>query len=273
MNNLPENKSGAHVPIKIERVGHTPSSRSRAWLPFLVIVLLLVAGGAIWYVFFHTSPETALVGEAGGSLGNQAPPEVPAPSQHGPQVPLEREQADAREQDERKASFGLNQSLDVVVRSDESIVLNDNVVSMAELARELDRYRGQVSDQSLEGRDQLSAWGVYRVRPGDNLWNIHLALLTEYLAGHGVKLAPGADQPKPTGYSSGVGRILKFAEHMVGVYNVKTRRMSHNINLLEPGEKIVVFNLSEIFGQLKGINPQDLDGVMFDGRVLIFNKK
>ncbi len=47
-------------------------------------------------------------------------------------------------------------------------------------------------------------------------------------------------------------------------------QMSHNLDLLEPGEKVVVFNLSEIFAQLREIKPDQLEGVMYDGRVLIF---
>jgi hypothetical protein len=85
-----------------------------------------------------------------------------------------------------------------------------------------------------------------------------------------VKLATDADEPLPTGKSSGVGKILKFAEHMVGVYNLKTKSMSSNLDHLEAGRKVVVFNLSEIFSQLARINPRDLSGVMYDGRVLLF---
>jgi hypothetical protein len=60
---------------------------------------------------------------------------------------------------------------------------------------------------------------------------------------------------------------------MVGVYNLNTGVMSHNLNLLEPGDKVAVYNLSEIFAQLRAISPQDLSGLSYDGRVLIFPKK
>lgn len=80
----------------------------------------------------------------------------------------------------------------------------------------------------------------------------------------------GADKPTIKGYSSGVGKILKFAEHMVGVYNLQTESMSRNLDVLDSGHKVVVFNLSEIFRQLAQIDPHDLSGVMYDGRVLLF---
>jgi hypothetical protein len=70
-----------------------------------------------------------------------------------------------------------------------------------------------------------------------------------------------------------VGKILKFAENMVGVYNLKTGKMTTDLDVLEPGAKMVVFNLSEIFQQLAKIDPNHLSGVMYDGRVLLFPQR
>ncbi len=267
--------SGGDLPISAPAELFPPArSRSAWWLVALLFLLLLA--GAVWYFAYYSEGRLAPQGEVSGKVDQQNPPGLPVPSRHGPQIALSPNSPPAAlsEQDERKAAFGLRNSLDVVVRSDESIVVSDTVVPMAELERQLNRYRGQMSDQNLNpARDPISAWGAHLVRPGDNLWQIHLSLLREYMASRGVILPPGADQPKTSGYSSGVGKILKFAEHMVGVYNIKTGEMSHNLNLLEPGEKIVVFNLSEIFAQLSQINPKDLSGVMYDGRVLIFPKQ
>lgn len=263
------------LPITIDKQPPLPApkpARGR-WLLVIALLILLI-GGAGWYFWQQQSGANLAGQSAGGRTDLQTPPNLPAPSVHGQQVEVDGAAEISGEQEERKQAFGLEQSLDVVVRSDESIVINDTVVPMAEIKRQLDRFRGELSDQNVNpALEQISAWGVYLVRPGDNLWRIHLNLLREYLASQGVNIPPGADQPMPSGYSSGVGKVLKFAEHMVGVYNVKTGQMSHNLNLLEPGEKVVVFNLSEIFAQLKNINPKELDGVMYDGRVLIFPGK
>jgi hypothetical protein len=186
-------------------------------------------------------------------------------------VKLGPETARSELQAKRKKPYGLDKSLDVVVRSDERIQVGDKVISVEELQRKLVvEQRGEVLERPLEGKGRVSAWGVHLVRPGENLWDIHYRLLREYLKSRGVILPPDADQPNPQGYSSGVGKILKFAEHMVGVYNLKTGKMSSNLDLLEPGQKVVVFNLSEIFEQLSKIDPHDLSGVMYDGRVLLF---
>ncbi|MGD9124833.1 MAG: hypothetical protein PVG60_07060 [Desulfarculaceae bacterium] len=181
-----------------------------------------------------------------------------------------------QEQARRKKPYGLEKSLDAVVLSDESIKVGDKVVPMAEMERKLVvEQRGDVLEKPLDkkGKPEVSAWGVHVVRPKENLWGIHFRLLHEYMGTKGVELAADSDQPSPQGYSSGVGQVLKFAEHMVGVYNLKTRQMSKDLDHLEPGKKVVVYNLNEIFGQLAKIDPNDLTGVMYDGRVLLFPKK
>ncbi len=173
----------------------------------------------------------------------------------------------------RKKPYGIQKSLDVVVRSDEIIELAGVRIPVAELERQMVvEQRGEVLEKPLDRPAQISAWGVYLVRKGDHLWGVHFHLLSDYLNSKGVKLARHADRPLPNGRSSGVGKILKFAENMVGVYNIKTGAMDENLDLIEPGEKVVVYNLTEIFEQLSKIDPHDLSGIEYDGRVLFFPK-
>lgn len=182
----------------------------------------------------------------------------------------------AAEQARRKEPWGLDESLDAVVRTDESIKVGDQVVAVGELEKKMVvEQRGEVLDKPLgpDAERKVAAWGVHVVRPGENLWDIHYRLLREYMAARGVKLPEDADQPDPQGRSSGVGKILKFAENMVGVYNLKTGKMTTDLDVLEPGAKMVVFNLSEIFQQLAKIDPNHLSGVMYDGRVLLFPQR
>ena len=174
----------------------------------------------------------------------------------------------------RKQPYGLESSVDAVVRSDESIKLGDQTVPISELERKLVvEGRGALLDKPLGQNQPVTAWGVHAVRPGESLWKIHYALLADYLSHRGYIMPSHADQPTIQGLSSGVGKVLKFAEHMVGVYNLKTGHMSRDLDMLESGEKVVVFNLTEIFDQLAQIEPQDLKGVMYDGRVLLFPKR
>jgi hypothetical protein len=271
-----------------------PSARSYAasrwpWLAAIVVLAAAVAVAA-WYFWPEISSRQAKTAKAPAPQAQtQAPAPgavpVPAPSKGGKVVqigpgteagakvqgamPTPAEQA---EQAQRKRPFGLDKSVDAVVRSDEAVQIGNQRITIDELERKLVvEERGEVREKGLKS-PKITVWGVYLVRPGDNLWDIHYRLLKEYLANRGVQLPPRADQPTAKGQSSGVGKVLKFAEHMVGVYNLRTRHMSHNLNLLEPGQKAVVFNLSEIFGQLAQVDPKDLNGIMYDGRVLFFPK-
>jgi hypothetical protein len=251
----------------------------------LSLACIAAALVALW---FYRAPDSGLGVEY---KEGQAPPHAakgvpeaaippPAPSQQGPVVdvtpepPGEQPGLPSSEQVQRKEPYGLENSLDAVVRSDESIKLGGKTVPIAELERKLVvEGRGAMLEKPLGKKQTVTAWGVHAVRPGDSLWKIHYALLREYLAHRGQNLPTHADQPTRQGTSSGVGKVLKFAEHMVGVYNLKTGHMSRDLDLLESGEKVVVFNLSEIFEQLAQIQPQDLNGVMYDGRVLLFPQR
>ena len=157
----------------------TPGKSRKPWLLLIVLLLILLGGGG-WYAFnYLLVPENASQGNASGSVSQQNPPGIPAPSQHGQEVSLGQagQASSTAEQEDRKSAYGISDSLDVIVRSDESIVVNDRVIPMSELERQLNRYRGELSDQGLDpAKDTISAWGAYLVRPGDNLWHIHLNL-------------------------------------------------------------------------------------------------
>lgn len=250
-----------------------PAGPSR-WPWLLALAVILAAVAALWIYWGDISPQNGPPPKPSAATQPQAGQDqkagVPGRSQHGATIKVDGSQQ--VEQDQRKKPFGLDKSVDAVARSDESIQVGDKKVSVEELERKLVvEQRGEMREKSLQG-GKVSAWGVHVVRPGENLWGIHYQLLREYLAGRGVELPPKADQPQPKGYSTGVGKILKFAEHMVGVYNLRTGHMSKNLNLLEPGQKVVVFNLSEIFAQLDKVDPHEINGIMYDGRVLFFPK-
>ena len=126
----------------------------------------------------------------------------------------------------------------------------------------------ETGPQAKVTRKPVSLYGIYMVRPGDNLWNIHFRVLKEYFAHHGIKLSPGADEPGPHGRSSGVGKILKYAERMVYVYNVKTEELTDNLNLLQPGQKIVVFNMTQLDNVLRKLDKENIKRLRLDGQTL-----
>ena len=77
-----------------------------------------------------------------------------------------------------------------------------------------------------------------------------------------------ADEPLGD-QSSGVGRILKYAEKMVYVFNLKTKKLSKDINFLKPLERIVIFNISKLHNILVSLSAEQLNSIHFDGQDLI----
>jgi len=112
---------------------------------------------------------------------------------------------------------------------------------------------------------KLEAYGIYVVRKNDNIWNIHFSFLKDYFQHKGVLLAPLSDEPDNKGVSSGMGKILKFSEHMVYIYNIKERKLDVNLDLLYPLSKIVIFNMGEVFSLLNQIDYGHVDQIQYDG--------
>jgi hypothetical protein len=77
-----------------------------------------------------------------------------------------------------------------------------------------------------------------------------------------------ADEPVDQGMSSGVGKILKFSEAMVIIYNLVDKKVDSNINLLEPLSKIIIYNMDEVFSLLFEFNYDNIDRIQFDGTTI-----
>jgi hypothetical protein len=150
--------------------------------------------------------------------------------------------------------------------------VNDDQV--ATLTKEIDALIKEKTD--LEnfiltriGTDQdLDVYGIYVVKPMDNIWNIHFRFLKEYFTHKGVVLSPMADEPTPKGESSGVGRLLKFSETMVHIYNIREKKLDMDLNMIQPLSKIVVFNLARVFAMLESIDYSEVNRIRFDGETL-----
>ncbi len=240
-----------------------PTNRWYAIGGVCVALLLFVAG--IWFFLKHERvPETK----------QAAQPQVT-------QIPTQKiidynklqskeDEALTAMMEERKADYGLEKSLDMVVKSGEAIKVGDRVVPMKKIMDQVRLKLHEIVESDLTDQDlsEVETFGVYVVRSGDNIWNVHFNLLKEYFKHRGVTLAPLADEPDPKGYSSGVGKILKFSENLVHIYNLKTQELESDLFLLEPLQKVVVYKMGMIFELLDQIDYSQIALLEFDGETL-----
>lgn len=235
----------------------------------LFFALLIVAGGVGLKHWLSRQPvqPSKEVAESSGPVRIE-PPKVLDYGQ------LEKSDDFKAMMDERKAEFGLEKGIDMIVQSDESIKIGDKTVSMQEIREKIRLQTGTIVEKDIEAQsgaareEGIESFGVHVVQPGDNIWNIHFQFLKDYFAHRGIVLSPMADEPNHRGLSSGVGKILKFSESIVYIYNVTERKLDMDLNLIEPLSKIVVYNMTDVFALLDQIDYSNVNQIHFDGETI-----
>jgi hypothetical protein len=172
---------------------------------------------------------------------------------------------------ERKEPYGVEQSIDMIVKSDESIKVGNETVPMKNILDQVRLEQGEILETDLKTgseKQKKEDFGIHVVHGKDNIWDIHFKLLKDYYAHKGIHISPLADEPDSRGRSSGVGKILKFSEHMVHIFNLKEHKLEKDLNQIYPLTKIVVYNMSFIFNMLDQVNYKDVDRIEFDGEAL-----
>ena len=114
----------------------------------------------------------------------------------------------------------------------------------------------------------LVYYGIRIVRPHESLWNIHYGILREYLGRRQIDIPADADRPLSDGRSSGVGRVLKFFEGIVSLYDLNDVRAEQDLNQIRPHSMIVFFRISELFSALDQLKAEDINRLRYIGDVL-----
>ncbi len=176
---------------------------------------------------------------------------------------------------ERKDKYNINDEVDVIVKQNETLLIGKEKIPMQEILDKLAFESGNTVEKDLTGdketkKDQINEFGIYEVKPGDNLWNIHFGLLKNYFQHRGVKLSPKSDEPNMKSYSSGVGKLLKFSEKKTytHIYDVVNHKIVTDIHIVEPKTKIVVYNMGEVYNLLERIDYSKVNEIQFDGETL-----
>ncbi|MBC8463650.1 MAG: hypothetical protein H8D61_01600 [Deltaproteobacteria bacterium] len=111
-------------------------------------------------------------------------------------------------------------------------------------------------------------FGIHVVRRGENIWNLHFQILRDYFARRDLPVSIHADEPISNGSSTGIGKLLKFSENLVYIYNLRERRLTTDLNLIQPLEKIVIYNMARVLELLDQIDFSNIDHIQFDGEVI-----
>ena len=233
-------------------------------------------------------PKGESKGESKGKPGGEpgAPPNTPEEEHSAegkalpPSPPLPCVPAGAS-QVERKKAFNL-QSLDLIVGRDEPFSVSGRQITIAEMQnrksatedptpiitpfQERDfgsKIRRPVIEPPRPPIPMPVYYGVRIVRPGEYVWGIDFAVLRQVMARRGVMISTTADHPDREGRSSGVARILKFAEGIVYAYNVHENRFEKDLNTISPGFIVIYFRICDYVAALDRLNTADLQGLHY----------
>lgn len=217
--------------------------------------------------------------DAAGGSNASAVPEPLSQLQPSPPLPTIPFQAS---QSERREAFQLRESVDHIVRRDEPFEIGGKKITIGEILGTPPAIIPHIEESEIGSKvrrpipsgtpsplaQSQGYYGVRYVRPAENLWSIHHAMIREYFARRGIILSKDADRPASDGRSSGVGRLLKFIEGAVYVYDLDQHRFEKDLGSIQPHSIVVFFKISDFFAALDDLQPRDLASIRYVGNNL-----
>ena len=217
--------------------------------------------------------EPVVSGTAEGLRAAAAPEPLPPlpPSPPLPAIPPDASQV------ERREAFQLRESVDHIVRKDEPFEVGGKKITIGDILGAppevfpsiVEKDIGSMVRRPIFPGSSSSPgqghgyYGVRHVRPAENIWGIHHAMIREYFARRRIILPKDADKPASDGRSSGVGKLLKFIEGIVYVYNLDKHSFEKDPDRIQPYSIIVFFKISDFFAALDDLQPQDLASIRY----------
>ncbi len=239
-----------------------------------IVMTALIAG--IFYLHGKSPEKTA---ETGTSMQVSINSPIPVPAQP---LFIDYHNLDKNTEikdllQKRKDRYGIDKGLDLIVKSDESLKVGDTTISMKKIMDTIRLKHGDILEKTLDlagmdaadqGACQNEIFGIYIVRPGDNIWNIHFQFLKDFFSHKNITVSPMADEPDKLGLSSGIGKLLKFSETMIHIYNITERRLDVDLDLIQPFNKLVVYNMDQVFALLNQVDHSHVNHIRFDGETI-----
>lgn len=244
-------------------------SNTLRFFAVFVFIATLTAGVAVYFGFVKNPPPITPV-----------TPEVVEKTLHVVEPPpvidyneLETNREMKTLMADRKAEIGIDKGIDMIAKPDETLKVGDATVPMREILDKIRIEEGNIVEDALNpdgatDRSYGGTYGIYVVQPSDNIWNIHFKFLQEYFMHKGISLSPASDEPNTKGYSSGVGKVLKFSENMVHIYNLKEKKLDADLDTIYPLNKIIIYNMDRVFSLLDRIDRANVNRIQFDGETL-----
>ncbi len=239
-----------------------------------LVMTLLIAG-----IFYRRNLDTGTAAEAGAPMPTSISSPIPVPVQ--PLV-IDYHELDKTAEvknllQKRKDHYGIDKGLDLIIQSDESLKIGDTTISMQKIMDKIRLKHGDILEKTLDlagmdavdqGTPRTEIFGIYIVRPGDNIWDIHFNFLRDYFFRKNITISHIADEPDKFGSSSGIGKLLKFSETMVHIYNISENRLDVDLDLIQPLNKLVVYNMDQVFTLLNQIDYPHVNHLRFDGETI-----
>ncbi len=243
-----------------------PAEISSKAIGIIVSFIILVTAAGVWFWWQKDSKVTT----------QNMPEKVHIPATAETVIDynnIEKDKALITLMQKRKAEYGIEKGVDIIAKSDESLKIGDSTVSMQEILDKIRIKSGDIVEKDLKSNKMdptknSESFGIRVVQTGDNIWNIHFNFMKDYFAHKGISLSPLSDEPARGGQSSGVGKLLKFSESTVNIYNIKEHKIDVDLNLIYPLSKVVIYNMDQIFALLDLIDYEHVNRIQFDGETL-----
>ncbi|MBF0530151.1 MAG: hypothetical protein HQK55_12950, partial [Deltaproteobacteria bacterium] len=131
------------------------------------------------------------------------------------------------------------------------------------------------STTAVQGGSSASVWtlsafyGLYVVKTGDEMGNLLFSVLREYLNYRGLPVVNSSELPKD-GSSPVPGLTVIYPDDITFIYNFKTRHLDNNLNIANPNQKLLIFDLTRLEGMLGSLKIGNSGRIHFEGRNIYF---
>jgi len=239
--------------------------KMRAWA--LLGVPLSIVVGVVAAIYFCRSNN----GETGKKIATKTPT-VSEMAIKSPQVMVDghrlgrgqSRRLEEKNRKKRKAEYRLGTVLDIIAVAGETIKVGGRGIEMDDMSEKIRLEIGDIVETDLKTGEMASeksdVFGIHILKFQERLPDIHFEFLKELVDFKGMSLTSMSSESNRRGAGFMVGKILAFSEHNAYIYDIKKKRFTSDVNLLEPNSKIVIYRLGRVSSILDSMDGGRIDG-------------